>query len=116
MKSGTHSHDAAAPDPTHWRVELSIATYYVPDTDEGTYGVQATAHIEFVLPNGSRVVGTKITSPGLWDIGGWHDDEYGESVALEQLDELAEMLLALGMPPEQVGAAMPDEITLEIAP
>jgi hypothetical protein len=94
------------------KTRFYIRPELIPD-GEGFYGVRAVAEITFVQHDGTHIVGTKVASPGLWEIDGDVDDEYLEAVALEEMDTLADMLIALGVP--NVDKLMPSEISFEEA-
>jgi hypothetical protein len=73
-------------------------------------GVRATAEIHFMGAGvgtlGDRIVGTFVSSPGLWSVESDNEDEYLEQVGAEELATLTAMLLALGLPQAEVADAI----------
>lgn len=81
------------------------------DEENGDYGVRAVCEITFVNPDGSKIVGTKIASPGVWGVAGYSDESHFDSLLEEEYIVLADMLNAiLDVPAWEI---IPDEAKWE---
>jgi hypothetical protein len=77
------------------------------DFGNGWYcvGIQAVASVTIPMGHDSAAL-QAITSPGLWGIESDSGKDYMREVAREELEQLRDMLLALGLPESKVGEAI----------
>lgn len=71
----------------------------------GFVGVSACAEIRFTTPQGGWIIGPVVKSSGLWGIEDDSGEDYFRTVGEEQADELADMLIALGLDETRVRVA-----------
>ena len=73
-------------------------------------GIMAEASIEFVTggDGGWRMDGMTVRSPGLWGVESDSDPSYFLAVYRDELDHLAEMLIALGFETSDILAHAPE--------
>lgn len=69
-------------------------------------GIRLKAGIVLKSKQGYTIVGTEITTPGLWGIEDDSGDEYFESVAKDEEHTLTEMLRALGFKNKAIRKAL----------